>query len=191
MSGRTNTQRILDALPPPGTAVRPVELATRLGLDRKAVAARLAKFLRFGFVTREKGRYQLTPAGLEARTSGWVLKFGPKGPHSRRRQVAAPIQERLWKALRQDGKATVSDLCQLADAGTAAVHQFLGRLQKAGYVTKLARRVPGTRPSSNGFAQYLLLPEKNTGPRVPRWSSKWRELFDPNIDKIVYREGGE
>ncbi|WP_048191873.1 winged helix-turn-helix transcriptional regulator [Pyrolobus fumarii] len=59
--------KILKALAEAGTALRPKEIAERIGEDGRRVAAKMRKLVRLGYVERlEDGRYQITDAGKQA-----------------------------------------------------------------------------------------------------------------------------
>ena len=59
--------KILRALAETGVALRPKEIAERIGEDGRRVAAKMRKLVRLGYVKRhEDGRYELTLEGRKA-----------------------------------------------------------------------------------------------------------------------------
>ena len=106
------------------------------------------------------------------------------------------MRERLWKALRGLGKATIPELCQLAcrDGERAAesnAGKYLRQLERCGFVARMRRRESGTAPTSPGFVRYLLRPDKDPGPKAPVTRERLGLLYDPNSGKSYSLETGE
>lgn len=93
------------------------------------------------------------------------------------------FQARLWRALRIQKKGTLDDFIALAEPGgmkgprTTADHYFRA-LHRCGYLGVMARRRPGTAPTSNGHRVFILI--KNTGPRSPRLAKGGKYVRDLN-----------
>ena len=47
-------------------------------------------------------------------------------------------------------------------------------------------RAAGTAPTSNGFVRWLLLPDRDSGPRAPVASSARRTVFDPHTGETFH-----
>ncbi len=85
-------------------------------------------------------------------------------------------------------KATIPELLSFAAIGEEKaadnnVRKYLLALEKAGYLVRDARRVPGIAPTSNGFARWVLI--ERTGPWAPIYSNRKRHLYDPNTKKEI------
>ncbi len=195
----TRTEQLMDALPPPGEPVTVAQLAASVGLARKDVARSLGRLLDRNMVERPTlGTYRLTELGLTARSAGTVSKNGPRGPLTGRRRPRrkGTLRSRLWHALRRSGKASIPELVTLAAAGDEAnashnASQYLRALERAGYLTRMARRDPGTAPNSPGFIRWLLIPDRNSGPMAPVWRAKAAVVFDPNTGETFPLTGNK
>lgn len=193
------TEKVLGALPGDASETTAARLATETGLDRNAVYDCCAKLRRRGLVERSKrGRYRLTTAGRAARAASQSIRSGPIGPNGIKtpRPVSGTLRERVWKALRRLGKATIPDLCQLASRGAERsaennAGKYLRQLERCGFVAQMHRREPGTAPSSNGFVRYLLVPNRDPGPAAPVVRERLGLLYDPNSRKSYSLETGE
>ena len=185
-----DAQKVLDVLPLSGECMQTSRIVELTGIDVRAVsvycvrlrARKLAEDVR-------PGCWRLTAAGKVARDAGLQLRPGPASPHTGRRIPPANIfRARVWTALRKLQKATVFDLIVLAGSGSERnprhnVYRYLQALEKAGYVTKLQARSPGTKRGSNGFVKYLLI--EDTGPLAPHVCKARTRLFDPNLDEEI------
>lgn len=163
------------------------ELAAAVDRPRKKITAAISRLITDKYVVRrDRGCYEATAAGRTAHAKGY--KPGPQRAHT---GDAKPRQntfrQRVWKTLRLRRKASSFDLLTNAgDGGKATednLHHYLRGLERAGYVQRLARRAPGTAPTSNGYAVWLLL--KDTGPLAPIVSVRKAELRDPNTSETV------
>ncbi|MBF0249930.1 MAG: hypothetical protein HQL35_04790 [Alphaproteobacteria bacterium] len=187
------SNQLFEQMPPPGEPVTIAGIARTVGMPNRKVVKAMDKLRTQGFVTRlETGRYQLTERGLEARAAGTRITSGPHGHLTGQRKPGRnTLYAKVWKVLRTRGKATIDDLMQLIGETRhkdprGSIHRYLHYLVGAGYVTSLKNRRPGTEPTSNGFKVYMLLPDKNTGPAAPFYSTKQGRIIDPNI----LNEGG-
>lgn len=180
-------QILLEALPPPGEGKTVAELSKATGIDRKNVAKSCTKLMNRGLVIRPKlGTYRLSDNGLEVRSSGHKFTSGPKGPTLKHRpKNKKTIRSKVWTCLRNTGGAiTVPEIQALIEGGSYTnIQHYLRDLTQAGYVAKLARRVPGTAPTSSGSGQYLLV--KNTGPLAPTIYQGKKVIFDGNTDETI------
>jgi DNA-binding transcriptional ArsR family regulator len=192
---RTSAERILAALPPPGEPLAVEAITARTRLSRKEALRDLARLRTQGLVENtggpgHPGAYRLTRAGVEARAAGGVSKPGPKGAQTGRRQAPVDtLRARVWRALRANGKATIPELLISASRGderaaASNIGRYLRALERAGYVTRLKRRSPGTKITSNGFITWLLLPDRDTGARAPAHHPVRGELRDPNTGEV-------
>lgn len=182
------SNRLFEYMPPPGEPVTIKQVALGLVVPNRKIVNAMDVLRRQGFAERlETGRYQLTERGLEARRAGEVITSGPNGPHTGQKKPSqGTLYAKAWKALRTRGKATIDDLLQLIGEtehkdARGSVQRYLLRLIASGHVSILKNRRPGTALTSNGFKVYVLLPDKNTGPRAPFFSTKHGKLIDPNV----------
>ncbi|MEQ1890609.1 MAG: hypothetical protein ABL951_15755 [Alphaproteobacteria bacterium] len=144
---------------------------------------------------RRKGYYVATAGGIKAWRAGAVIRPGPKGPHTGNRADSNSFQARLWRALRILKKGALDDFIALAEPGvlkdprSTADHYFRA-LHRCGYLGVMARRRPGTAPTSNGSRVFILI--RNTGPRSPRYAKRGKIVRDLNTGEtfdIALAEG--
>ncbi len=159
------------------------------GLTGKQVSDACGVLVRYGFVSsRVQGRFRVTDAGRELLAAGESIKSGhPDGPRERR-IAGNTLRERVWRALGMLRKATIPELLSFASAGAEKaannnVRKYLLALERAGYVVRDKRRVPGTAPTSNGYALFVLV--EQTGPRAPIYSNRKGHVYDPNTKKEI------
>lgn len=172
MAGTATIQTAVLASLPPGDCLTVEALAASSGLTRRQVVFGAAGLIGRGYAERaEIGCFRLTEAGADARTNGVRLTSGPLGPLSQalRRQKRTTLRDRLWRALRIKGKATVGELLEAAGGDTnGAVNNaqhYCRALRRAGYLRRMRRRIPGTSPTSNGFIRYQLV--RDSGSQAP------------------------
>lgn len=164
-------------------------LAGNMDLTKRQVSDAAAKLLRRGYLERMAvGCYQLTPAGFAAAAAGEVIRPGPRGPHTRVREVRDTLRQRAWTSMRMQRLFTIPDL--LLEAARPEdgdpkdnLQRYLLRLCRAGYVAVSPRRAPGTAPTSNGHHRYLL--KRDTGSRAPAVMSKVDGIHDFNTGEVV------
>lgn len=165
------------------TEVRLVEL-TRL--EAKQVENAALTLRRRELATRVgPGCLKLTDAGREALAAGATITSGPNGPQPGKRIFTDTLRSRIWTALRIRQKASIPDLIMLTAQGNARekalesnIGKYLRALAKAGFVSKMPRREPGTAITSNGYVRWLLI--RNTGPLAPVWRPGKSSVYDPN-----------
>ncbi|MDA8123494.1 MAG: hypothetical protein M0Z38_13140 [Deltaproteobacteria bacterium] len=171
----------------PGFTTAWVSKAT--GLTGKQVSDACGVLARRGYLSsRVAGRYRVTDAGRELLSAGGAIKSGhPDGPRERR-IARGSLRERVWRALGMLRKATIPELLSFAAAGQEKaannnIRKYLLALEKSGHVVRDARRVPGTAPTSNGYALFVLV--EKTGPRAPVYSNRKGHVYDPNTQKEI------
>lgn len=169
------------------TEARLVEIT---GRDAKSVEMSCLKLRKHGLLVKtERGCHKLTVAGRAAFTQGTAdLRSGPKGPHIAPRVKAGTVRDRAWRAMRLKRKFSVADLVMLcAEGGERAIdsnlRKYLKALESVGIVRQLKVREPGTALTSNGFVRYLLIEDRDTGPKAPVWRLAHRKVYDPNTEK--------
>ena len=195
------TNQLLEKMPPPGKPMTSRKLAKVTGADLVRVKRSIEVLRKNGMVecvptgkkkqapgqihaTGVKG-FQLTEAGIKGREAGARITSGPKGPLSGRRIKKHTLREQIWKALRLKTKASIPDILSIIETKkmadpTGNARMYLSYLAKAGIIIKLKAKQQGTAPQSNGYNIYLLLDEKNTGPKAPYYSFKENCVVDPN-----------
>jgi len=130
------------------------------------------------------GCYLATDAGRKWSAEGRRITSGPNGPLTgKRRRSENSLGARLWSALRTEGKATTKDLVSLVrrqddNNPEATAARYLGHWCRAGFVTKLKTRVPGTSPTSNGFVKWRII--RDNGPKSPYWQPNTGYVVDGN-----------
>lgn len=138
-----------------------------------------------------KGCYKLTDAGKQALAAGGRFRSGPKGKESGIcRVLENTLRVRIWRAMRIRRKFSVPELISLVVDGTEAditnnVQKYLGALAKAGYITEMPRREPGTAIGSNGFKRWWLQDAKDTGPQAPVFKARIKTVYDPNTRESI------
>lgn len=161
------------------------DLAAMLGLTNAQVSQAAALLVGRGLVERiDRGCFQLTEAGRQARALGVTIESGVTGPkRAFRRPPRLSIRQRAWNAMRITRTFTVPEITTaVAREGDGDVEENLRRyfseLAKGGYLVRSHRRRPGTAPGSNGFAIWSLA--RDTGPVAPVWSRKNCSVHDFN-----------
>lgn len=161
-------------------------LATETEFTRKQVSDACAVLVRRGLVrSRVEGKFSVTDLGRELLSSGSRIVSGPAGPRGHR-PTRSSLRERIWRALLMLRKATIPELLSYAAAGGEKAannntRKYLIALERAGYLVRDSRRVPGTSPTSNGFARWILL--ERTGPKPPMYNPRKKRVYDPNTKK--------
>jgi len=157
-------------------------------IPRKRITAILCRLISDGYVVRHSaGSYQVTKAGVEADKKGY--KPGPQRKATgRAKPQPASLRQKVWQTLRMRRKVATPDLLANVCDGDpnvqrGGVYKYLKALERAGYVQSLAKRAPGTAPSSNGFKIVLLL--KDTGAVAPMVNWRDHRLTDLNTDEVI------
>lgn len=158
---------------------------TVVDLPRGEIVKAAGKLVEQDFAERvERGCFQLTARGRQAKAEGHVIKAGPKRPHTGRVRTIKQdtLRQRAWNVMRLGQPFTVPDLALAAACGERRpennLQKYCAWLVKAGYLILLPTRVPGTRPGSNGFRRYRLVDD--TGPQAPLFKPRTRSVFDVN-----------
>lgn len=118
-----------------------------------------------------------------------VIDKGREAP--RLREDGTPVTqglgtEQMWRSMRVLGDFTFRELAVASTTEVAAVSEitaksYIAHLYAAGYLHMLPRN------NRNEAARYKLLPTKITGPRPPM-VQRTKRVFDPNLNKVVWRE---
>lgn len=120
-----------------------------------------------------------------ARLFRLVQDVGPVAPRVRR--DGTPVtqgrgREQMWKAMRVLGRFTVRDLVVSATLEEHAValgeaQTYCHYLHKAGYLTRSGEL-------------YQCVRKRYSGPRPPM-IQRIKQVFDPNLNQVVWSQGGE
>lgn len=163
------------------------QIKQQLGLDWRQTTNAARNLDRRGYLLIAKdGQYQLSDAGMVAAADGVTVRSGPRG---KVKIMPDTFRQRAWNAIRFRKSFTIGDIvmdaAKTADEGQPNDNaaRYLNRLKQAGYIAELARRQPGTAPSSNGFKRYTL--RLNTGPLAPVFRAEAGVMFDPNTGEDV------
>lgn len=192
-------QRVLEAArtAQPGECLRETDLAQRAGLTDKQCENACRVLVRRGLLTRRvAGCHNLTTEGRSALDQGERIASGPQHPHVAGRRIvrAETARDRMWSALRMEGKATLDDLVMLVAQGDEAdlknnLGKYMRLLERAGYVKRLVVKEAPLTLTSNGCIRWWLLPDRNTGPVAPRPVPKRRALYDGNRERDYPLDG--
>lgn len=189
--GNAHNQMALIRALPAGACLTVDDLTAVVPMDRRVIVKTAGALVTRGLLERvERGCFQLTAEGRRVVESGESLSSGPQGSHTGARTPRrTTLRTRLWRAMRVHGKFTVGDLLTAAVRGAEKdpennAHQYLRRLQEAGYLHRLPVRRKGTALTSNGFCRWTLI--RDTGPDAPmlrRTATGW-EIRDPNTGEV-------
>lgn len=174
-----------------GECVTYKRLIELTGMEYRQVQNASEVLERNGFVTRSApGCLSVTQEGLTAMASGKTIRSGPNKPKVRTRRAKASRRIDAWRAIRmRKGAAfTLADIIGLISRGTeknilANIGKYISALESAGYLVKMAKRLPGTALTSNGFVRWRLI--KDTGPDAPIWRMGNGMIYDPNNGEEV------
>lgn len=166
-------------------------MAEASDMDRRKVFNRCDVLRRRKFIEHVRTDcYRITALGRGIVERGGRIRSGPaRGATAGKRPVdRKTLRAKVWTALRQLEKGTAGDMLALAKTGTERdalnnARKYLQVLCRAGYVTPLKTREPGTAPTSAGFVRYLLV--KNTGPLPPVYHPSEDVVRDPNIGEEI------
>ena len=169
--------------------VRQVTDETRLGLDTARDYVRgleLAGYLaRVGTVATGSGT-----VGARAVVYELVRDVGVEAPRVRKDGTEVTQgrgREQMWRAMKVLGEFSARDLAVHASTEAHPVSlkeakHYIRYLVKAGYLAVVR---------TTGLAwRYRLVHSKNTGPRAPM-IQRVRQVFDPNLGRVVWRSGEE
>lgn len=189
MSAEVGTQTAILNAVTAGRCLTLEELcATMPSVARRMLINAAGRLVERGLIERvERGCYRLTAEGEAAQAAGVVIKSGPRGPMLRRRPVRNSLNARLWRAMRLKGKFTIPALLELAVKDEknprCGAERFIRMLERAGYLHRLAKRDPGTSPTSNGYVRWSLVRDTGELPPMPRRNGA--ELYDPNTGEVM------
>ncbi|AKA81242.1 hypothetical protein [Pseudomonas synxantha] len=97
--------------------------------------------------------------------------------------------ENVWRALRILGEFTAAEAAVAASINGVSIsefgaHVYLSGLAKAGYVTR--------RGGTAGFkTRFRLVPSRYTGPKHPIYQRDFDQVYDPNLDQVVWRKADQ
>ena len=144
--------------------------------------------------------YYVAKAGVVAklavkgRDGTWSLlkDEGAEAPRVNKKGERLPLEavECIWRALRILGELTAAEAAGQAAAGGAPISEngariYLQGLAQAGYTVR-SGGTPGIP------ASYRLLPARYSGPLHPIYQrSSYEQVYDPNLDKVVWTKGAQ
>lgn len=178
----------------PKECITEARMAEITGLDKVQIERAALKLRKHDLLTKtSRGCHKLTDAGRAAATEGKQLRSGPNGQHSGPKVNKESLRIRAWRAMRLKEKFSLPDLCMLCARGSekdivSNLRKYVTALEKAGYLTRMNRREPGTSITSNGHVRWWLNPANNTGLLAPVWSIKDNTIYDPNTEEKISLE---
>lgn len=97
--------------------------------------------------------------------------------------------ENVWRALRILGEFTAAEASVAASVNGVSIsefgaHVYLSGLAKAGYVTRRGG-TPGVK------TRFSLVPTRYTGPKHPIYQRDFHQVYDPNLDQVVWRKADQ
>jgi hypothetical protein len=161
-------------------------LVHHTGMERRQIANACTVLIARELIERIKpGCYKLLPAGLVLVKTGGEVKSGPRG-ETAAKQHTGTLRVKSWRAMRQRKKFSLNDLIVLVASGEEKaiegnIGKYLRALERTGYLTRMARREPGTALTSNGHLRYLLV--RDSGPIAPVWRPSKETVYDPNTQE--------
>jgi hypothetical protein len=104
-------------------------------------------------------------------------------------------QEQMWLVMKVLGEFSSLDLAVHASTETVAVTEagaksYIHYLHKGGYLAMVANGKPGHRKGGGVLARYRFLLSRYTGPRPPM-VQRVKQVYDPNLKKVVWSGGAE
>lgn len=104
-------------------------------------------------------------------------------------------REQMWRTMRVLRDFTWRDLAVQASTEEQAIdpedaRSYIKYLHAAGYLVCMRPAKPGNKPGAGTLAQYRLLPSKYTGPQPPM-IQRVKQVFDPNLGRVVWKGGEE
>ncbi|QLG96323.1 hypothetical protein HZF02_02575 [Pseudomonas yamanorum] len=161
-------------------------VARKSGQDDQAVRAYFRDMEKAGIVSKVRtvDRFDaewslLKDEGVEAPR---VTKDGKVSKH-------AAGAENIWRALRILGEFSAAEAAVAASVngvsiGEAGALVYLSGLAKAGYLA----RSGGTAGNKTRFR---LIPSRYTGPKHPIYQRDFDQVYDPNLDQVVWRKADQ
>jgi len=106
-------------------------------------------------------------------------------PHAKKTRG---LRQRAWWVMREVPRFTLDDLLlTLVDDGQkdapSNLQKYISALERVGVLVRLARRVAGSTPTSNGHVIWRLA--RDLGRAAPVWRSAQRVVFDPNSGALL------
>jgi DNA-binding IclR family transcriptional regulator len=97
--------------------------------------------------------------------------------------------ENVWRALRILGEFSAAEAAVAASVNGVSIsefgaHVYLSGLAKAGYVTSRGG-TPGVK------TRFSLVPSRYTGPKHPIYQRDFHQVYDPNLDQVVWRKADQ
>lgn len=97
--------------------------------------------------------------------------------------------ENVWRALRILGEFSAAEAAVAASVNGVSIsefgaHVYLSGLAKAGYVTRRGG-TPGVK------TRFRLVPSRYTGPKHPIYQRDFHQVYDPNLDQVVWRKADQ
>jgi len=104
-------------------------------------------------------------------------------------------REQMWLVMKILGEFSATDLAFNASTEEVKVSEedarnYLMYLHKASYLAMVAKGKPGNRKGGGILARYRLIPSMYTGPRPPM-VQRVKQVYDPNLKKVVWSGGAE
>ena len=98
------------------------------------------------------------------------------------------LRERAWWLMCQVRRFTLDDLLLTLADGTQRdapgnLQKYISALERVGVLVRLARRMPGNTPTSNGHVIWRLA--RDLGRTAPVWRARQQVLFDPNTGALM------
>lgn len=159
------------------------EILAATGEADRPVYCRLRRWLRQGFVVRDKGE----PKKFSLTAEAPDIAAPPKVGEALRIHRRPTARQRLWAAMRVLKRFDVPMLMMTAEVSRRACDDFLQLLARAGYVRLLGHRNVGSKRT---WSTYQLV--RGTGPKCPSITnpeSGERMLIDRNTGQSVALAG--
>jgi len=163
-------------------------------INSSTVESYITRLRRGGYIEiidKEKGRYK----GV---TTRFIYKLindtGVRAPRLKKDGTASTQgrgRENMWRAMKMLNTFNRVELCEVASVNGVVVKEasaidYITHLHKAGYL----RRVNKCNCALGEKARYQLLKSKNTG-ALPPMIQRTNQVFDPNINAVVWRQSDE
>lgn len=154
---------------------------------RRETVARYLKCLTAAGILRTETGQPVTRGSFPPQVYTLIRDVGVDTPRVRKNGGVVTqglAREQLWRAMRILREFNPVELHVAASTPTIPVHLtearfFVGKLNRAGYLTRTRRGVPGR------MARYRLLPTRNTGPKPPMVQANG-DVYDPNLKRVVW-----
>lgn len=189
VGGKTPRQHIWEAIRKLSASSKELTtyaVARKSGQDDQAVRAYFRDMAKAGIVSKV-----CTLPRLDAE---WTLlkDEGVEAPRVTRGGKVTKLgegAENIWRALRILGEFTAAEAAVAASVNGVSIsefgaHVYLSGLAKAGYVTR--------RGGTAGFkTRFCLIPSRYTGPKHPIYQRDFNQVYDPNVDQVVWRKADQ